>query len=143
MWEGWIRSSGIIATKFGSKDKKQRHRCGTRVLGMSRNTLKDYGREALDHQEKVELARCKTFGTKSTIKMIGADRTSTNTDSRDGAVSLLEKQLCKRLVASGSSWPPLLLRPSQPQLLAHKFFDLWSRAHCNALVDRGGQDLHV
>ena len=68
----------------------------------------DHGSELVRHlttREKVELARCKTFGTKSTIKMIGADRTSTNTDSRDGAVSLLEKQLCKRLVASGSSSP--------------------------------------
>ena len=73
----------------------------------------DHGSEFVRHfttREKVELARCKTFGTKSTLNMISADRTSTTTaDSRDGAISQLEKQLCKRLVASGSSCPCLLL----------------------------------
>ena len=56
------------------------------VLGMSRNALIDHamihGSELVRHfttREKVELARCETFGTKSTLKMISADRTSTNT----------------------------------------------------------------
>ena len=51
-------------------------------LGMSRNTVIGHGSEFVRHfttREKVELARCKTFGTKSTLKMISADRTSTNT----------------------------------------------------------------
>ena len=119
--EKWMRESGIDAIQFDGKEEKAKAwvtlECGTKVVRHMKEdhiTLTDGEGEFLMHftREKVEGVRAarvialriegffKTYGINSTVKMIGADSTNTNTECKDGTIVNLERLLGRRLMWS-------------------------------------------